>query len=102
MGRFLVHHDGKFLEWSTVVDAPVTFGMSPSELRAYVRDRYGSEGVETLDDRMARAVAHGTSCRAPAYSFDDIVEGNRAGANETELSRAELVKFYFIECREPI
>lgn len=95
MGRFLVHHDGLFLEWSTVVDAPVTYGMTPEETRAYVLQRYGDEGAATVDSRMARAVERGTSCISPPYTFADVVAGNRAGPDETELSKADLIRTYF-------
>lgn len=101
MGRFLVHHDGVFLEWSTVVDAPVTVGMTAEELEDHIRAQYGSEGVSGLPARIARTVANGTSCISPPYSFDDLVDYNRAGPEETQLNREQLVRIYFTEKREP-
>ncbi len=101
MGRFIVHHDGAFLEWSTVVDAPVTVGMTEAELREHVAEQYGLEGLKMIDGRIARAVANGTSCICPPYDFDDIVSCNRAGPDETELTREQLIRIYFVERREP-
>jgi hypothetical protein len=41
MGRFICKFEDKddvyYLEWSTVVDAPVTFGMSLEEFKEYYR-----------------------------------------------------------------
>src|SRR5215218_9393182 len=39
-----------FLGWSTVVDAPVTDGLSLEELRMYVEGHYGADGLCELDD----------------------------------------------------
>lgn len=48
MGRFLIRLDGdegpRYLEWSTIVDAPVTFGMTREELATHYRDEYGRAG----------------------------------------------------------
>ncbi len=95
MGKFLLHHEGVFVEWSTVVDAPVSEAMNLDELSGYIRNRYGEEGIDQLPARIARAVEKGTSCIGPSYTFDDIVAGNRAGPDEAELSRDELIAEYF-------
>ncbi len=101
MGSFIVHHQGAFLEWSTVIDAPITFAMAEGELREYLAREYGQSDLALLDERIARAVSQGTSCISPPYNFDDIVSCNRAGPDETELSRDQLINIYFVERREP-
>ena len=53
----------RYLEWSTIVDAPVTYGMPLDEFTAYYRDQYGAEGMRALPERMARVEAKGTSDR---------------------------------------
>lgn len=100
MGRCLVKLlDGDrewFLEWSSVVDAPVTYGMSRDELRAHIKAEQGAEGLRALPERLARCDAKGTS------SFDDpsaeaVIRGNRAGADETMLSMEQIIDTY---CRK--
>ena len=98
MGRFIVKlMDGAkpyYLEWSTVIDAPVTYGMSLREFREYYRARYGSSGMEALEKRMERVHEKGTS--AMIYeSAEDVVGGyNRAGDGETCLTVEQVIAHY--------
>jgi hypothetical protein len=92
----LVHYKGRplYFEWSTIVDAPVTYGMSLEEFKQHYRERYGSEGMRVLGDRLDRVHVNGTSSLARGYhTVDALIEGNRAGPNESELSKEELIKF---------
>lgn len=75
-----------WLEWSTVVDAPITYGMSRDEYREYVRDERGREGLERLDLRLA------TDWLPPLLA--DEYSGNRAGLNGSWLTLAQLVDHY--------
>lgn len=93
MGRPIVKIKDKYLEWSTIVDAPVTYGMTTPELKAYIRFQYGAEGLEELPPRLARADQHGTSALPPS-SFAGLIESNRAGDNETHLSIEEIYERY--------
>jgi hypothetical protein len=86
-----------YLEWSTVVDAPVTYGMPLEEFREYYRDEYGRVGEEDLAQRLARVEATGTSCRYPDSTADSVVEGNRAGPGETCLSKQEIIRRYCLD-----
>lgn len=43
-----------YMEWSTIVDAPVTYGMSLDEFKEYYKEQYGIKGMEGLEDRMTR------------------------------------------------
>lgn len=90
MGRYILHHEGLFFEWSTVVDAPVTQAMSEAEFRSYFLRLHGDHLESDLDERLTRAKATGCSARE-GYSLADIVSHNRAGPNESCLSVEEVL-----------
>lgn len=91
MPRYILHHDGFFFEWSTIVDAPVSPAMTKSEFNAYWLHRHGSQGMSELEDRLARAEATGSSSFR-AMSVRDCVRGNRAGdRGEAEISFDEVI-----------
>lgn len=90
MPTFICKLDGLYFEWSTVVDAPVSAGMTLDEFVAYYRDQYGARGLDGLDSRLARVEAAGTSSRMHP-SVMDVLKGNRAGEEESEASREEIV-----------
>lgn len=96
MARFIVKIDGKYLEWSTVVDAPVTYGMTREEFEAYYRFNYGESWMEHLPERMARVEANGTSS-FNCTSIEDVIAGNRAGDGEQELTLEQIAEKY---CRK--
>jgi hypothetical protein len=84
----------RFLEWSTVVDAPVTLGMTEDELRHWHRAEYGRyEDDATIDARIERCRASGTSSFIPS-SVEAVVRYNRAGPDETCLTLEEIVADY--------
>ena len=91
MPRYVVHHEGIFFEWSTIVDAPVSYGMTQEEYEKYYLYKYGSSAMEDFPARLERAVQNGTSCHRK-MSFDELIKGNRAGPNETEISKDEILK----------
>lgn len=90
MGRFIMHHEGRFFEWSTVVDAPVTDPMGLEAYKARYREEHGSLGMVDLEGRLERALAKGTSAMG-SDTFDDVVFLNRMGRGERRLS-VEAVK----------
>ncbi len=86
-----------YLEWSTVVDAPVTYGMPLEEFKEYYRQEYGQEGfddqvMQRLSQRLERVER--TGCSAHGKDIDTILLGNRAGENETELTKSEIFRRY--------
>lgn len=97
MGKYIVKLpcDGidYYMEWSTVVDAPVTFGMTRKEFEEYYREEYGESGVRELPTRMDRADATGTSGRLHK-SAEDAIRWNRAGKDETRLTLDQIVDHY--------
>ena len=102
MPRYILKlHDDKFgkdyyMEWSTIVDAPVTYGVSLKEFKEYYQAEYGNEGMKELDNRMKRVEAKGTSSLIDD-SGDDLIMHNRAGEDEVSLTKEELLEVF---CRK--
>lgn len=82
-----------YLEWSTVVDAPVTYGMTLEEFKEYYKDEYGRQGMGDLDKRLERVEAKGTSSLMHD-SAEDVMDWNRAGKDGSSLSRQQLIDVY--------
>ncbi len=100
MGRGIIKlekgGESRYLEWSTIVDAPVTWGMTIEEFREYYREEYGAIGMRGLPDRIVRVEEKGTSFRYDDQLIDTIAH-NRAGANESTISHDEIWKIYVDE-----
>lgn len=92
-----MHGKGKnfYLEWSTLVDAPVTDGMSLKEFKEYYKQEYGNQGMGQLPQRLAKVER--TGCSAHGETLDDVLRGNRAGDDERKLSKAEIFRKYCLE-----
>lgn len=82
-----------YLEWTSICDAPVVFGMSLEEFKKYYRDEYGRVGSEDLAKRLERVEAKGTSSMLDA-SLEDFITHNRAGKDGTELSMKQIIDYY--------
>lgn len=91
MGQFIVKLEGKYLVWSTVVDAPLTFGMTREELTDWIREEEGAEGVRALPERMMRVDASGTSAFR-RLTPEEVMRTNRAGPRETCISIDEIAE----------
>ncbi len=39
-----------FMEWSTVVDAPITYGCSLEEFKEYYKKEYGNQGMKDFEE----------------------------------------------------
>lgn len=96
MGRAIIKLSEYYLEWSTIVDAPTTFGMKLDEFKKYYRQRYGTEGMKELPERLERVEKKGTSFHEDT-SYKETIRGNRAGPDESKLSEAEIVKAYCLQ-----
>lgn len=84
MGRGIIKlEDDRYLEWSTVVDAPVSASLD--------RD----EAVKAWgEERIARADEKGTSFLDVTESAANYVRLNRAGPGETCLTMEQICKGY--------
>lgn len=99
MGQFIVKLADHYLLWSTIVDAPVTIGMTLDQLRAHIQEREGLDGLRVLPSRLERVDKHGSSS-VHFESTDEICWLNRAGLRETALTRAQLIDFYVTQKAE--
>ena len=85
-----------YAEYSTVVDAPVTYFMSLADFLIHYREEYGNSGMEDLKERMKRVESKGTS--AMMYdSFEDTVRYNHAGPRGSRLSQVDIVRAFLSE-----
>jgi hypothetical protein len=82
-----------YLEWSSVVDAPVTQGVSLSVFKEYYLKTYGTNSESLLVERLKRVEKQGTSCMLGS-PIEELVSGNRAGVEESEMTIDELIRSY--------
>jgi hypothetical protein len=94
MGRFIIKLKDFYLEWSTVVDAPITYGMTLDELKGHIKEEYGNEGLNELEHRLTRVDTKGTSAHADRNLIDTIWL-NQAGPDERP---ATIVGIYHHYC----
>jgi hypothetical protein len=101
---FIIKLEDKGEEWylfySTIVDSPTTFGMPLEELRETYRDRFGSDAMRDLPARLARVEEKGTSA-LDDDSADSTLLYNRAGYEECELTKAEIIEWYCRKRQDP-
>lgn len=87
----------KFMTWSTIVDAPITYLLSEKDYRDYYKDEYGRVGMRDLDEKLKTAEETGCNwlgCNWLGHDIDDVILVNRAGDDETGITRKEIVKKY--------
>lgn len=85
-----------YLEWSTIVDAPVTYGMTVDEFKEYYKEYNGLNGMSELEARLERAEKNGTSGYPPFDNLNDLIKNNHAGDTGNELSKIEIIENYCI------
>jgi hypothetical protein len=83
-----------YLMWSTIVDAPVTYGMTKEAVTDYFRERFGTEGMKGFDELMNLVEKSGVSLVPPYDDLDSYMNFNRAGKNETCISKQEIIDQY--------
>lgn len=101
MTGIIVKLADKYLIWSSVVDAPVTYGMTLDELTEYIREEEGKVGLSELPARLKRVEQTGTS-HVNGLTPAELILGNRAGYNETCLDMDELIQRYVTDVMEPV
>lgn len=85
----------RYLEWSTICEAPVTWGMRYQEFLDDYECKYGVHGMIGLEERLARVREKGTSSLVDD-SLEDTILLNRAGPGETTLTKRELWEKYCV------
>ena len=93
MGRYIIKIKDRYFDWSTIVDAPITNGMTAEEFEKYHRKEYG-EGYHdrAFSRRMELTEKSGTS--AIGQDLDWLLLLNRAGDQESEISKEEIYRRY--------
>jgi len=61
MGKPIFILDGKFFVWSTVLDTPITPGLTMGQLEEFIFSEEGEIGLATLPARLDRVAEKGTS-----------------------------------------
>lgn len=94
-------HDEKtnkeyYLEWSSIVDAPITYGLSLKEFKSYWKDEYGRRGMLELPFLLERVESFFTSERG-GVTLNSYFKNNRAGKNESRLDKKGILDNY---CRK--
>lgn len=88
-----------YLEWSTVVDAPETYGMTLEEFKEYYKEEYGNTGMAALPTRLERVEKFGIS--AYGENLLAAIRRNHAGVEGNELSLQDIIKYYCVLKQNP-
>ncbi len=96
MSKLIAKFGGQYCEWSTVVDAPITYLMEKKEFTDFIKGEYGNSGLRDLPGRLARVEKQGTSS-LEGTTVQDLLRYNRAGAGESHIATEEemVEKFTF-------
>lgn len=92
MGHSIIKLADKYLIWSSVVDAPITYGMNLEEIKRYCVIEYDMSFLE-IESKLKIVEEKGTS----SYLFknvDDQIALNHAGENGECLSKEEVIKAF--------
>lgn len=100
MGRCILMMDGKFMQWSSVTDAPETPLLPEPLFQNYWYAEYGRSGWVDYANMMALAKEKGTSVRFGNETVDSIIKENRAGDKEKKLTKKQIIEAYTIESPE--
>ena len=92
MGHAIIELDGAYLVWSSVVDAPITYGLTEYQLLCWLDEQHGANGRLWWDRVKARVEMTGSS--ETAYTVEQILSNNRAGPGEIELTKQEIIEAY--------
>jgi hypothetical protein len=96
MGQYIVKIKDKFFMWSSIVDAPISAGLTEEELTEWIRQEHGRDGLHTLPERLERVRQKGTSSHM-YDSAEEVIEGNHAGPNGSSLTADEIYEQYSVD-----
>lgn len=106
MARPILHHQGVFVQWSTISDAPVTTGLARDAMVAHLVAR-NDRPMHRILEAMELAEAYGTSYVGedgmPEKGMNSLDEMycNRAGADESCIDAERLHELLFVD-RAPL
>ena len=91
MPVFIIHKDGAYNLFSTIVDAPYYESALTLDQLKYLAERDG--WTASLPERLERV--HATGCSAlSGMTLLECIECNRAGEKESELEPGEFIRRY--------
>mgnify|MGYP001128230156 CR=1 FL=1 len=80
-----------YLIWSTIVDAPVSYGMSYDKcVKLFIKDFTDLELLH-LSNYLTKLKETGSTAN---LSIEELLEFNKAGANGEKLSSDEIIQDY--------
>lgn len=80
-----------YLEWSTIVDSPITYGMSLEEFKEYYKEEYGRQGMLDLDQRLALVEKNGISTMDNRHTLDWLLN-----THVDKLTEQQILEKYCI------
>ncbi len=80
----------RYIDWSTIVDAPVSGALTRAEIKEHWKRTYGSAASVDIGDRLKDADKYGTDCFDHS-TIEQVIGGNRAGPRESELTLAQII-----------
>lgn len=92
VAKFTHESQDFYLMWSTGLDAPVTDGMSLDELKDHYREEYGNVGAGHLPRILKLVEQNGIASRLK--NLEGYLEINRAGKNESHLTKEQIIRKY--------
>lgn len=91
MSNFILHKDGAYQLYSTIMGAPCyPRALTLDDLRAVMFRDYGTTVTVALPLRLERA--HATGCSAYGMTLEECISDNRAGPGETCVPFDEFVQ----------
>lgn len=90
-------HNFYYGEWSTIVDAPVSYLLNLEDFIAYYQSEYGINGMRGLIERLERVVQNGTSAIYRKITIKELLNYNRAGTKESQIKTSQEL----IDCYKP-
>ena len=95
MPRYTVKIKDRYFHWSTIVDAPITDGMSREEFCAWYLKEYGvNHRFKNMMDLLEKYPAVNGNAVVMAETMEDAISGNRAGENGEYLTADEIYEQY--------
>jgi len=87
--KHAINGEDRYLLWESIVDAPVSFGLTLEEIKLLWEDKYQrGRGYQDFESRLLR--------QGGPHSIEDVLDLNRAGARETCLSIEQIVDYFFV------
>ncbi len=91
-----------YMEWSSMADAPLSYGMPLIEFREHYKEHYGTTGLHVFDTiDLPQIIKKGHNVKnVPAgvdYIQVECIDTNRAAGGESKLSKEDLIQIF---CRD--